>query len=70
MPKCDFNKIANNFFEITLRHGCSPVNLLHIFRTPFLKSTSEWLLLRSSVGAHVLLNLNHFTQTLDAFLER
>ena len=27
MPKC----------EITLRHGCSPVNLLHIFRTPFLK---------------------------------
>ena len=24
MPKCDFNK---------LRHGCSPVNLLHIFRT-------------------------------------
>ena len=20
--------------EITLRHGCSPVNLLHIFRTP------------------------------------
>ena len=23
-----------NFIEITLRHGCSPVNLLHIFRTP------------------------------------
>ena len=40
MPKCDFNKIA-------LRHGCSPVNLLHIFRTPFLKSTSGWLLLLS-----------------------
>ena len=29
----------------TLRHGCSPVNLLHIFRTPFLKNTYEWLLL-------------------------
>ena len=28
-----------------LRHGCSPVNLLHIFRTPFLKNSSEWLLL-------------------------
>ena len=27
-----------------VRHGCSPVNLLHIFRTPFPKSTSEWLL--------------------------
>ena len=22
------------FIEITLRHGCSPVNLLYIFRTP------------------------------------
>ena len=33
MPKCDFNKLLCNFIEITLRHGCSPVNLLHIFRT-------------------------------------
>ena len=33
------------FIEITLWHGCSPVNLLHIFRTPFLKNTSRWLLL-------------------------
>ena len=31
--------------EITLQRGCSPVNLLHIFRIPFLKSTSGWLLL-------------------------
>ena len=35
MPKCDF----------TLRHGCYPVNLLHIFRTPLCRNTSEWLLL-------------------------
>ena len=35
MPACDF----------TLRHGCSPVNLLHVFRTPFLKLSSGWLLL-------------------------
>ena len=28
-----------NFIEITFRHGCSPVNLLHIFRTPFPKTT-------------------------------
>ena len=34
-----------NFIEITLRHGCFPVNLLHIFRTPFSKNTSGWLLL-------------------------
>ena len=45
MPKCDFNKAASNFIEITLWHGCSPVNLLHNFRTPFTKNTSGWLLL-------------------------
>ena len=39
-------KICNKFIEITLRHGCSPVNFLHIFRRPFLKNTSGWLLLR------------------------
>ena len=39
-------KLLCNFIEIILRHGCSPVNLLHIFRTPFLKNTSEWLLLK------------------------
>ena len=38
-------KLQSNFIEIALRHGCSPVNLLHIFRTPFYKNTSEWLLL-------------------------
>ena len=29
----------------TLRHGCSPVNLLHIFGTPFPKNTSGRLIL-------------------------
>ena len=38
-------KLLCNFIKITLRHGCSPVNLLHIFRTPFLRNTSEWVLL-------------------------
>ena len=28
-------KVFWDFFEIALRHGCSPVNLLRIFRTPF-----------------------------------
>ena len=28
-------KLLCNFIEITLRHGRSPVNFLHIFRTPF-----------------------------------
>ena len=31
--------------SIALRHGCSPVNLLHFFRTSFLKNTSGRLLL-------------------------
>ena len=50
MPKCDFNKVALHFIEITLRHGCSPENLLHIFRTPFSRNTSGWLLLISVVN--------------------
>ena len=36
-------KLLCNFIDIALRYGCSPVNLLHIFRTPFLKSTSGLL---------------------------
>ena len=42
-------KLQSKFIEITLfLHGCSSVNLLHIFRTPFLKNTSRLLLLFSS----------------------
>ena len=37
--------LQSNFIEITLRHQCSPVNLLHVFRTPFRKNTSGCLLL-------------------------
>ena len=48
MPKCDFNKVA----AIALRHGCSPVNLLHIFRTPFPENTSGGLLLKSFLLFH------------------
>ena len=38
-------KLQSNLIETTLRHGCSPVNLLHIFRIPFLKDTSGRLFL-------------------------
>ena len=38
-------RLLCSFIEIALRHGCSPANLLHILRTPFLKNTSEQLLL-------------------------
>ena len=39
--------LQNNFIKSTRWHGCSPVNLLHIFRAPFPKNTSEWLLLKA-----------------------
>ena len=45
IPKYDFNKVAKQSIEITRRHGCSPVYLLHIFRTRFPKSISGELLL-------------------------
>ena len=40
LPKC-------NFIEISLRHWCSSVNLLHVFRTHFPRNTSGCLLLKS-----------------------
>ena len=41
MAKCDFNEAALQLIEIGLRHACSPVNFLHIFRTSFRKSILE-----------------------------
>ena len=38
--------LQSNFIEITFRYRCSPVNFLHNFRTPFLKNSSRWLLLK------------------------
>ena len=38
-------KLKSGFIEIVLRHGSSPVHLLHIFRTPFRRNTSRRLLL-------------------------
>ena len=45
MLKCDLIKLFCKLIEIILRHGCSPVSLLHILRTVFLKKTSGRLLL-------------------------
>ena len=42
-------KLQSNFTEITLRHGCSPLNLLHVFWTPFPRNTSGWLLLNVQI---------------------
>ena len=57
-------KLLCNFIEITLPNGCSPVNLLHILRTPFLKNTSEWLLLLvRHPGLFSMIWENHFYTT-------
>ena len=45
IAKCDFKKVP-------FQHGCSPVNLLHIFRTPFLSNNSGGLLLYLLLGVH------------------
>ena len=34
MPMYDFNKVGKQFIEITLLHGCSPVNLLFLRAPP------------------------------------
>ena len=34
-------KLQSNFIEITLRDGCSPVNLLHFFKTPFSRAPQD-----------------------------
>ena len=47
-------KLLCKFIEATLRHGCSPVNLLHIFRTPFYKNTSGGLLLLAVIPIFTL----------------
>ena len=40
-------KLQCNFNEITLRHECFPVNLLHIFRTPLPKNAYAGLFLNN-----------------------
>ena len=54
-------KLLCNFIEITHRHGCSPLNLLHIFRIPFFKNTSGWLLLVNVEMKYLFLTLQCIT---------
>ena len=50
--------LQTNFTEITLRHGCSLVNLRHIFGPPFPKNTPGGLLL--VILYSVLLNVYNY----------
>ena len=42
-------KLLCNFIKITFRHECSPITLLHIFRTPFHENTFGWLFLKRGI---------------------
>ena len=46
--------LQNNFIEITLRHGRSPVHLLHFFGTPLYKNTYGELLLKDKLGGKIM----------------
>ena len=37
--------LQSNFIEVALQHRCSPLNLLHYFRTLFSGNTSGWMFL-------------------------
>ena len=50
-------KLLSNFIKITFRHVCSPVNLLYIFRTPFPRNISGWLLLYLSEWGYIFENI-------------
>ena len=52
-------KLLSNLIEVRLWHGCSAVSLLHIFRTPFPKNTTGWLLLREHNKTSRKLHVTH-----------
>ena len=52
-------KLQSSFIETPLRHGCSLVNLLHIFRAPFPKSPLECCFCRSNLIQYMLLLSSH-----------
>ena len=62
-------KLQSKFIEVTLRYGCSLVNLLHVFRTPFTKNTSERLLLLIVLFCLLVKNLMKFRNTLSIIIQ-
>ena len=46
-------KSQSNFIEIALRHECSPSNLLHIFRTPFIRTALQGCFLNDAFSFYV-----------------
>ena len=55
--------MQSNFIESTTGLGCSPVNSLHIFGTPFPKKTCEGLLLS---WLYFILNIRKLKQAITS----
>ena len=55
-------KLQSIYIEITFRYGCSPVNLLLIFRTPFPKNASGGLLLYINLDKYHKIKLNRLAE--------
>ena len=61
-------KLFCNFIEIALRHGCSPVNLLHIFRTLFpIKAMDGCFSIFSLYENFCILSDNFYSYSLSSF---
>ena len=68
--KAILTKLQSSFIETTLRHGCSNVILLHIFKILFPENTSGGLLL-DTIRCIVILLLKIFRSSRpDVFLEK
>ena len=68
-------KICSKFTgEIAIRHECPPVNLLHTFRTPFLKSSSGCSIFMnycsSKIHQHMVFNFKTQKQSKDYSKQR
>ena len=61
-------KLRTNFIEITLPHGCCPVNLLHICRTAVLTNTYGVLLLQIFIQHACHIFQYKFVSNLGCFL--
>ena len=58
-------KLESNFIKITTPHGWSPINLLHIFRTPFTKNTYGRILYLLCLSIGSLLSQSLFIITVS-----
>ena len=69
MPKYDFNKVALQLHRNHIRYRCSPVNLLHIFRTPFPQNNSGEMLLITHNAIHRIRNLIGIKSEVTIFIK-